>query len=90
MPPEQTTLRTVRLPPRFFFDHQERGLPTPRVNSHRANAVIISLDDPSLSDLEADAEHYATGISTRDFPELFGLVMSARATVRALRAAKRA
>jgi hypothetical protein len=48
----------------------------------------IDLDDPALGELASDADHYANGgISLADFPELLGLVASARATLIAIRAA---
>ena len=78
-------METKTLPAKFFDDHDERELPTPRVLRRTARTVTIAANDPNLVELLNDAEHYADV----DGPcagqrEYRGLVASARATVRAI------
>lgn len=76
------TVRTIRIPRAFFDDHRERDLPTPTVRKTLRCHYDIRADDPALPELISDAQHYAEGgISTTDFPHLFGLVASARAII---------
>ena len=76
----------IRIPRVFYDDHLARDLPSPVVHQAQRYHYTIRADDPALDELESDARHYAEGgISTRDFPELFGLVASARATLHAIR-----
>ena len=76
----------IRIPRVFLDDHAERDLPTPVIQKTHRYHYDIRADDPALDELVSDAAHYAEGgISTRDFPELFGLVASARATLTAIR-----
>lgn len=81
-----TTPATVKVPRRFFDDHAERDLPTPTIVRTLAAHYVVSSDDPALSELLNDAEHYATPGQFGHDPELAGIVASARATVRALKA----
>lgn len=74
----------IRLPKRFFIDHSERDLPTPAIVKQTKAHVWISKDDPDLEELHEDAEYYAYyGDDT------IGLMMSARATCRAIEQAKK-
>lgn len=77
---------TVRVPARFYDDHDERSCepectPVKSTKSH----VWISLDDPGLPELLDDARHYACP-GQFDY-EYRGLVRSAEATVKAIEAA---
>lgn len=75
----------VRLPWRFFVDHDERALPTPEiVRSTKAHA-FVSVDDPALSELLDDARHYAHPYGPDNCP--LGIIASAKATVKAIEAA---
>lgn len=76
----------VRVPWRFFTDHEERGLDTPEVVRKTTAGAWVRLDDPALPELLNDAEHYADSTGGPDMAPL-GVVASARATVRAIRAA---
>ena len=77
---------TIRIPRVFLDDHRSRDLPTPGIERMTRQHYHIRADDPALPELVSDARHYAEGgICTRDFPELFGLVASARATLAAIR-----
>ena len=77
-------MNLIRIPTRFFEDHQERELPTPEVHKATKSHYWISADDPALPELLNDAEHYADMAPYMD-PYYFGLCMSARATARAIR-----
>ena len=80
---------TIRVPRAFLDDHRERDLPTPIVRRTLRYHYEIAADDPALDELESDARHYGEGgISGRDFPHLFGLIASARATLAAIRKSK--
>lgn len=74
----------IRLPRRFFIDHLERDLETPEIHRETLTHVWVSPDDPALPELESDAEYYS---DPAGFERVyFGLCMSARATLRAIRA----
>ena len=76
----------IRIPRVFLDDHEARDLPTPVIQKTERYHYRIRADDPALPELVSDARHYAEGgISTRDFPHLFGVVASARATLHAIR-----
>lgn len=84
--------KTIRIPHRFYFDHLERDLDSPRVIRTTKSHLHIDPADPALDELLDDARFYAgtpgqPGIDA-DTPELRGLVASARATVRAIEAEK--
>jgi hypothetical protein len=72
--------RLIKLPKRFFDDHAERGLPTPDVIREYARSYAVSINDPELSELLSDAEHYADAVDQAER----GLITSARATRRAI------
>lgn len=74
----------IKLPKRFFDDHAERGLPTPEVIRDYAHSYAISINDPALTELLEDAEHYVDGVDQAER----GLIMSAKATCRAIKLAK--
>lgn len=71
-------IRYVRIPAKFYTDHEERGLPTPKAHRTTKQAVWIYLNDPDIDELLDDARHYANDVDACDR----GLVASARATVR--------
>ena len=75
--------RLIKLPKRFFDDHAERGLPTPEVIREYSNNYAVSINDPELSELLSDAEHYADAVDQAER----GLITSARATCRAIKIA---
>lgn len=71
----------ISLPSRFFDDHDERELPTPRVIKRTTRLVQVRLDDPALPELLADALHYAHPDGPgEDMPEYRGLKRSAKVT----------
>lgn len=78
----------IRIPLRFYQDHKERDLDTPINYSKSKSYVIIDSDDPALAELLSDAEYY--GDSQVD-PAMWegwrGIVLSARATFKAIRTA---
>jgi hypothetical protein len=76
---------TVRIPARFYEDHKERALPTPLEVRGTRRHLWVRLDDPALGELLDDARHYAHPCGPDLCPP--GLIMSAKATVRAIEAA---
>lgn len=82
MTPDGTTV-TVRLPARFYDDHDARDLPSGVVVKRLAREVDVQLDREALDDLRSDAEHYATEPEYRTYDP--GLVASARSTLNRLR-----
>lgn len=78
----------IKVPHRFFEDHKERDLDTPKIVKATARHFLIDTTDPAFAEFESDARHYGEGFDLRDQPELFGVFMSARATVKAIDAAK--
>lgn len=75
--------RLVRIPRRFYDDHQARDLSTPEIVRESARHYWIDLDDSAASELLSDARYYASEAMYMDPPRP-GLAASARATVRAI------
>lgn len=76
----------VKVPRRFYDDHVDRGCgETDRLVSVTMKHYVIELDEAGYVDLLGDADYYVDML-----PELdrcyFGLVASARATLKILRA----
>lgn len=76
----------IRLPQRFFVDHEERDLPTPEVVRHTKAHFFVRAADPALPELLNDAEFYSHRWGP-DGEGLEGLKASARATVKAIKSA---
>ena len=70
--------RYVRVPAKFYTDHEERGLPTPKAHRVTKQAVWVLLTDPDTAELLDDARHYSRDVDACDR----GLIASARATVK--------
>ena len=79
-------MKLIRIPTRFFDDHQERELPTPEIYKSTARHYWISADDPEIPELLSDCDYYDSCQSGMD-DYFFGLISSARATARAIRKA---
>ncbi len=77
-------MKTIKLPPAFYQDHDERSLPTPEDIGNAKSYVLVRADDPALPELLNDAEYYAHPYGP-DGEGLGGLRASAKATVRAIR-----
>jgi hypothetical protein len=75
--------RTYRLPPAFYHDHVARDLPGGRIVRETRRHVFVELELEELEELLDDARHYAYSMAVGGF-EGYGLIASARATVRAL------
>lgn len=75
--------KTIRVPAYFYIDHLERALDTPADLGKSKTHATVAVDDPHLGELLDDAEHYAHPSG----PDACGrgLIMSAKATVRAIR-----
>tara|TARA_Y100000022_G_scaffold199157_1_gene210983 strand:+ start:403 stop:699 length:297 start_codon:yes stop_codon:yes gene_type:complete len=75
----------IKLPKRFIQDHAERDLDTPEIIKVTSKHFWVRADDPHLSELYQDAEYYAEPwIDAAPGDGLWGIVLSARATKRAL------
>lgn len=76
----------IQIPKRFYDDHVERDLEAPSIVHQTAKHYWIKADDPALNELKDDAEFYASmGMDYWD-KSCAGLVSSARATAKAIRA----
>lgn len=83
MAPVETLV--YRLPPAFYDDHVARALPAGVVVKSTARSVWVELDAEAFAELRSDAVYYRDEMTVAGFgPEGFGLVGSARATVKAL------
>lgn len=79
---------TVDVPAVFHQDHCARDLPGGTVVKRLSRTVRIALDREEYDELLSDAEHYA-GYAMDEWTEGLGVRLSARATVKALRAVER-
>lgn len=83
---DPSTAITVRLPHAFYNDHADRALPSGRIERQTKAHLYVALDGPAFRDLWSDAKHYAW-LGTAELGQgFFGLVSSARATVKVLEA----
>lgn len=84
--PAPTTI-TVDLPVRFYEDHVDRDLPAGTLIKQAVKFTRVELDREAYDDLLSDAEYYADseGFDMRE-GLMRGLVASARATIKKLRA----
>lgn len=73
----------VRIPARFYEDHESRDLPTPVALIRTRRHVWIDPADPAVPELLNDAQYYVDPAGP-DAEGLAGLKASARATLRAL------
>lgn len=75
--------RQFTIPARFWDDHTGSNENPGRELKRSGHRVTVELDDEQLANLRSDADLYATGKD--DFWEEYrGLVLSARATLKAL------
>lgn len=87
--PEGENRATMRLPSYFLMDHIDRDLPSPYIvkwgptRGYRPAYAIVYAQDPSLSELESDADHYADPSGPDNCSR--SLIASARATRDAIR-----
>ena len=49
----------ITIPAAFFWDHEERDLPTPSVISTKGKRLVVCADDPAMPELLSDARYYA-------------------------------
>lgn len=74
----------MKLPNYFYADHRARECgASGKVISNTASYTIVELDDTALADLISDADYYASFMGS-DFHNNRGLVLSARATIKAI------
>lgn len=78
-----TLIKLVCRPSSFFWDHWERGCPTPKAVKETKNHVWIAADDPALAELLSDAEHYAHPYGPDNCSR--GLIASAKTVVKAIK-----
>jgi len=79
---------TVELPPTFYYDHVARGLPAGTVVRVKAKTVVVEATVAELVEILNDAKFHVAQAEAGhwDDPErlMFGMIGSARATVRRL------
>lgn len=75
-------MATIRIPRRFFIDHMERDLPTPKIIKQIGRSITICSDDPALPELIDDAKYYADVNGPDAAPA--GLKGAAKALLKAL------
>jgi hypothetical protein len=75
-----STADLIRVPIRFYEDHESRELDTPKAVRFTKRHVFIRRGDPAIPELLNDAQYYAHPYG----PDDLGLKASARATVTAL------
>lgn len=78
----------VKIPAMFYLDRVDRVLPSPAEIKTTKRNVWIDLNDQRTPELLSDAEHRVKAGSYPNMPP--GLVASARATVKAIKAAQAA
>lgn len=82
----------ILIPRLFYQDHCERGLPAPVDHGKSKRHALIDADDPALPELLSDARFYSCDTMVRGeggyWETCRGLVLSARATVKAIEKAK--
>ena len=77
--------KLIKIPKRFYDDHYERDLESPLIVKETKTHYWISADDEHLNELYTDAEFYsAPYVDARPGDYLWGIVVSARATVKAI------
>lgn len=76
------TIDLIRLPLRFYDDHEARDLDTPKAVKRSKSHVWIDATDPAIPELLSDARHYASDQGWDPYTR--GICASARATVGAL------
>ena len=75
----------IKIPTKFFDDHEDRDLDTPEVVKFTQKNYWIKADDPHIGELYEDADYYAYPyIDAKPGDYVWGLVVSARATKKAL------
>ena len=76
----------IKVPTRFYQDHCDRSNDIKELISaiikSSGNYVVVDLSNDQINELWSDAEYYAEGV---DYPELQGVMKSARATIKALK-----
>lgn len=79
----------VCLPPTFYADHVDRCLPSGHVIHTTKNNLWVQVDKAAFADLVSDADYYSDPFVAADVlscsPYLFGMLTSAKATLRRLR-----
>lgn len=75
-------MRTVRIPRKFFEDHEARLLPTPDVIRYGKTWVEIRVGGPEFDELLDDARYYSDPFGPDEIGDGGGLIRSAKATVR--------
>ena len=77
--------KLIKIPKRFYDDHYERDLESPLIVKETKTHYWISSEDEHLEELHSDADYHAIPyIDTHPGDYLWGIVVSARATVKAI------
>jgi len=91
VPKQPPAAETIRVPAKFFGDHEERECePCCEPVKRSERFVWLRSDDPGLAELLDDARHYGDDAGGPDaIGDDGGLVRSAKATVKAIEAARK-
>ncbi len=74
----------IRIPSRFYYDHKDRDLPAGEAIKDYANGqTLIRATESEIAEILDDAEFYVEIAPELD-SSYFGLIQSAKATVRAI------
>lgn len=88
-------MHAIELPRRFYEDHIDRmSDKNPEEPAYsdvalkwKKNTVVVQACDEALAEIESDADYYACQVAGESMEkEYFGLIMSAKATLRRIKA----
>ena len=78
------TAELIRIPQRFYDDHVDRDLEAPGIVRETKRHYFIDATSEHLEELLSDAEYYARCFDFEVGTHLAALILSARATERAI------
>tara|TARA_R100000231_G_C5281256_1_gene151652 strand:+ start:48 stop:419 length:372 start_codon:yes stop_codon:yes gene_type:complete len=78
-------MKLIKIPKRFYDDHNERDLESPLIVKENTKNYWINSEDEHLEELHSDAYYYSIPyVDTHPSHYLWGVVVSARATLKAI------
>ena len=79
-------MKTIKIPKKFYDDHQERDLPAPAIVKNLSKHYLIDqVESAEIAELLSDAMHYSD--CAEWWEGSIGMQSSARATAKAIRKA---
>ena len=79
-----TEAQLIRIPLRFYDDHESRDLPTPELVKRTSTYGVVRSDDPALPELLDVARYYYSSGVEGPAGAVPGLANAARALIEAL------